>query len=347
MAAFIDRILDSQANYLRSLTYLLCILLSCPAICLARQTSASSISQSASQKDHEKQWQEFASEEGRFSVRMPGTPQKLVAEVDTRAGQLSQPTYVLEIGGAVYLISYVVFPYPVPSDSIQQSKMLDAGRDRMLAKDKTLKLLSEAEISLNGIPGREWMTEDETDVSRGRAFLFNDRLYLVFFSLERKQALRSSRMPPLPANFTELFIKDSEQFFNSLKLTEISSETGGEVDRLLRRLKEQGVEVVTAVDPNDARPLKNSAVIFNGKAVRLVQPQYPSIARAAHASGKVSVEVVIDLEGNIAAAQAVDGHPLLRFAAIKAARESRFTPTHLNGKPAMVVGIIIYDFAAQ
>jgi hypothetical protein len=43
----------------------------------------------------------------------------------------------------------------------------------------------------------------------------------------------------------------------------------------------------------------------------------------------------------------VDGHPLLRAAAVKAARESKFTPTTLEGKPVMVNGIIIYNFVAQ
>src|SRR5260370_107767 len=36
-----------------------------------------------------------------------------------------------------------------------------------------------------------------------------------------------------------------------------------------------------------------SGGVLNGKAVRLVQPQYPPIARSVHASGQVSVQITI------------------------------------------------------
>jgi TonB family protein len=61
-------------------------------------------------------------------------------------------------------------------------------------------------------------------------------------------------------------------------------------------------------------------------------------------SGKVTVLVLIDTDGKIMAAQIVDGHPLLRVAALKAARETRFFPTLLAGKPVNVLGEIIYNF---
>ena len=47
------------------------------------------------------------------------------------------------------------------------------------------------------------------------------------------------------------------------------------------------------------------------------------------------------------AAQVLSGHPLLRAAAIKAARDSKFTPTQLEGKPVTVIGVIVYNFVAQ
>jgi len=71
------------------------------------------------------------------------------------------------------------------------------------------------------------------------------------------------------------------------------------------------------------------------------------MAHAAHASGTVRVHVLIDLDGNVAAAEIVDGHPPLRPAALKAARESEFTATQFEGKPVMVSGVIIYSFVAQ
>src|SRR3989454_10857461 len=90
-----------------------------------------------------------------------------------------------------------------------------------------------------------------------------------------------------------------------------------------------------------------SGGVLNGKAVHLVQPPYPPIARSAHASGQVVVQVLIDENGSVVAAHATSGHPLLQAAAVAAARASRFTPTKLSGQPVKVNGVIIYNFVAQ
>src|SRR5437667_5209337 len=90
-----------------------------------------------------------------------------------------------------------------------------------------------------------------------------------------------------------------------------------------------------------------SGGVLNGKAVHLVQPPYPPIARSAHASGQVVVQVLIDENGSVVAAHATSGHPLLQAAAVAAARSSKFTPTKLSGQPVKVNGVIIYNFVAQ
>jgi TonB family protein len=90
-----------------------------------------------------------------------------------------------------------------------------------------------------------------------------------------------------------------------------------------------------------------SGGVLNGKAIHLVQPSYPAIARAAHASGTVQVQVTIDENGNVISAHAVSGHPLLQASAIAAARASKFSPTKLSGMPVKVSGVLIYNFVAQ
>lgn len=111
------------------------------------------------------------------------------------------------------------------------------------------------------------------------------------------------------------------------------------------------VEVADAPPPPPPKPTPPKAPIsggvLNGKAVRLVQPPYPAIARSAHASGQVRVQIVIDENGNVISAAPVSGHPLLQGAAVAAARASKFTPTKLSGMPVKVSGVIIYNFVAQ
>jgi TonB family protein len=86
---------------------------------------------------------------------------------------------------------------------------------------------------------------------------------------------------------------------------------------------------------------------LNGKAISLPTPEYPAIARQAQASGAVTVQVTVDEEGNVVSAQAVSGHPLLRGAAVTAARLAKFSPTRVNGEAVKVSGVLTYFFTVQ
>jgi TonB family protein len=90
-----------------------------------------------------------------------------------------------------------------------------------------------------------------------------------------------------------------------------------------------------------------SGGVLNGKAASLPQPEYPAAALAVKAEGAVSVQVLIDEEGNVISASAVSGHPLLRAAAVAAAKEAKFAPTRLSGEPVKVSGVLTYNFVAQ
>jgi protein TonB len=90
-----------------------------------------------------------------------------------------------------------------------------------------------------------------------------------------------------------------------------------------------------------------SGGVLNGKAISLPKPNYPAIAKQAHAGGVVTVQVTIDENGNVISAHAVSGHPLLQAVAVAAARSARFSPTKLSGQPVKVTGVISYNFLAQ
>ena len=118
------------------------------------------------------------------------------------------------------------------------------------------------------------------------------------------------------------------------------------VDRALDEAKEKGETVIgtCVVDCEGARITEG---IETGRILDLPKPAYPAIARAAHASGTVEVQVIIGLDGSIVVAAAISGHPLLQAAAVNAARQARFTPTKYKGEPVKVTGIIQYNFVAQ
>jgi len=111
------------------------------------------------------------------------------------------------------------------------------------------------------------------------------------------------------------------------------------------------VQIADEPPPPEAKPTPPRAPIsggvLNGKAISLPKPAYPPIAKAAHASGTVTVQVTIDENGSVISAHAVSGHPLLQAVAVAAARGARFSPTKLSGQPVKVTGVITYNFVAQ
>ncbi len=94
-------------------------------------------------------------------------------------------------------------------------------------------------------------------------------------------------------------------------------------------------------------PTVVSAGVLNGQATSLPKPAYPSVAKAARVSGRVSVQVIIDESGKVISATAIGGHPLLHAAAVAAARQTKFTPTKLSGKPVKIAGAIVYNFISS
>lgn len=99
--------------------------------------------------------------------------------------------------------------------------------------------------------------------------------------------------------------------------------------------------------PKPPIPKVVSGGVLNGKAISKPQPAYPAIAKAAKASGNVTVQVTVDESGNVISARAVSGHPLLQQSAVAAARQAKFSPTKLSGQPVKVTGVITYNFVLQ
>ncbi|HUR98233.1 MAG TPA: energy transducer TonB [Pyrinomonadaceae bacterium] len=94
----------------------------------------------------------------------------------------------------------------------------------------------------------------------------------------------------------------------------------------------------------EEKPAIIDGAVLNSKALSLPLPAYPAAAKAVRASGTVAVKVTVDEEGNVISAVAASGHPLLRSAAVDAAREAKFSPSLLSGQPAKASGILIYNF---
>lgn len=116
--------------------------------------------------------------------------------------------------------------------------------------------------------------------------------------------------------------------------------------------KDAGEETTASNDEaqNAAYPSEKvlvTGVALDEKAIQKPQPPYPPAAKAARAQGTVAVIVVVDETGNVNSAKAVSGHPLLRNAAEAAARQAKFSPTVVSGKPVKVSGTLTYNFVLE
>ncbi|HZS06641.1 MAG TPA: TonB family protein [Blastocatellia bacterium] len=103
----------------------------------------------------------------------------------------------------------------------------------------------------------------------------------------------------------------------------------------------------TPTPPPPPKKVNISGGVLQGNAIRRVQPPYPPIAKAARAAGAVQVAVEINEDGDVTSASAVGGHPLLREAAVQAARQWKFKPTLLSGVPVKVSGVLTFNFTLQ
>lgn len=122
-----------------------------------------------------------------------------------------------------------------------------------------------------------------------------------------------------------------------------------EVEKAMDEAKSRGENVLSACVREDCGEPSGSSdnQVEPGRAIRLVKPEYPPLARAAKASGQVEVQILIGLDGSVVAAAAVSGHPLLMAASVRAARDTVFTPSKYNGQPVKVVGVLLFNFVAH
>jgi len=104
--------------------------------------------------------------------------------------------------------------------------------------------------------------------------------------------------------------------------------------------------IVTSAEVLPAENLTRrvSEGVLLGSALTRVLPAYPPFARQLRVSGEVKVEITINGEGRVIAAQAISGPYPLRLPAEDAARKWIFNPTLLNQEPVSVRGFLTFIF---
>ena len=86
------------------------------------------------------------------------------------------------------------------------------------------------------------------------------------------------------------------------------------------------------VEPAAPAPVKGGQ-LQQPKLLSSVAAVYPSLARAQHVQGDVTIDALIDATGKVAATNVLTGNPLLQKAAIDSLRLWKYQPARLNGEP--------------
>jgi TonB family protein len=269
----------------------------------------------------EELWKEFSSTAGRFKVALPGNPTETSKTIESGLGMIKRHTFTLEAGFGVFLVSYSDLQETLTKpDEIK--KFLDHAHEGELAPYQG-KLLSVAEIALDGYPGRELIAKTSDSTFRKKYYLVGQRFYQIAISTPNDPAKNAAEI----ARSNELI---ASEFFDSFEFTGkpviAADETG----------KAVGVKKVIAGD--------ETGRVDPGSALKKVAPAYPAEARGAHVSGKVAVQVTISEEGRVIEAIAISGPESLHDAAVQAAKQWVFKPTKLDGAPVKVRGILTFNF---
>lgn len=108
-------------------------------------------------------------------------------------------------------------------------------------------------------------------------------------------------------------------------------------------------------DPRPVRPEPNpnaphfdiSSGLMNANLVFAPRPEYPALARLAHAQGQVVMQAVVSRDGSVSAIRVLSGNHLLRGAATAAVRRWRYRPYLADGRPIDISTIVTIGFHAN
>ena len=261
-------------------------------------------------------WREITEPGHGFKVMLPGEPQR-----GSPYSQRDSTYKLISAGdGLVCMVIRLRLPSP-PAPQDEGDRFYKTFVDGF-TKSGEFEIVGETNIVLDGRDGREYKLKKNEQTGVARIFLTGLDVYSI------------SAMKVLPGASE----KSISTFLDSFKLIEKSQ-------------KDEFAEPPPPPPPPAPLPVPKDSINVSGgmlqaSAIKKVEPVYPPAAKAAKAEGEVKIMVIVSEEGKVIDAAAVDGHPLLRDAALQAARQWEFKPAEHSGKPVKVVSVLNFNFIA-
>lgn len=323
------------------------------------------------QSGNEGDWQTLRPEGEEFTIVMPKDPKTEESQEPYHRMTLNTRLYLSasEKGPvfAVVSLSGIKSNPAAYTEAERLNSYVDAFKNwfpKKVRKDAVAKLTLVGDKNLNGNNGREYRLVIGDLAGTTQVFATRRRFYAVVILNTRKDDELSDRflssfyLPErvIPAPATVATVPNAAAGTPENPANPKPAKKENPDDSQKTEPATAGTEASDA-KPSDAATTTTAAKsgekqpisggVLNGKALVLPQPEYPAIAQQARAAGTVTVQVLVDESGNVVAAHAVSGHPLLQSAAVAAAREAKFSPTTLMGEPVKVIGVLVYNFGAR
>jgi periplasmic protein TonB len=96
-----------------------------------------------------------------------------------------------------------------------------------------------------------------------------------------------------------------------------------------------------------AAPAPVGGDVKQARLVKSVPPVYPSMARSQHISGNVTLDALIDAQGNVTTMKVLSGSPVLHQAALEAVKQWKYSPAQLDGSPTAMHLTVTVQFRIQ
>jgi protein TonB len=96
-----------------------------------------------------------------------------------------------------------------------------------------------------------------------------------------------------------------------------------------------------------AAPAPVGGDVKQARLIKSVPPVYPSMARSQHISGNVTLDALIDAQGNVTTMKVLSGSPVLHQAALEAVKQWKYSPAQLDGTPTSMHLTVTVQFRIQ
>ena len=120
-------------------------------------------------------WAKFTSDQGRFSVLMPGVPEDKVETTPSDHGPYTTHLYVLRNQRNVFLIGYVDYD---PSFNFNRQAEMEMNRDNFI-KGINATLLTTKSLTIDGYQVLEFTAEGQQRIFRSRVYMVGRRPYQI------------------------------------------------------------------------------------------------------------------------------------------------------------------------